>query len=888
MSDLARSGSYIAGCSIIAAAMSFAVATSVSAADEGVATEAGGQQVFSRGKVEEIVVTARKKAESLQDVPMAISAFSMDGMESRGIDSMSDVAAFTPGLTFSSLFGEFLPVPVIRGVAPTAIFGENNVAIFIDGVFVSGREGLNASQLDLERIEVLKGPQSTKYGRNAFAGAINWVTARPGDELEGQARVNVGNYDKRQARVTVSGPIAGDKLSGRIALGIDEWSGSYSNELSNLDIGGYQYKTMQGSLWFTPTDTLDIKWTTYLSDDEIDDSARSTVPMNCEDRQDLELLGIASTPIPDPTNPPSGTRSNPDFSDGPRPQNYCGSIPSLSDNVLAINDQAFGEERELVRSSLHFNWDLGFGTLVALSGFSNTKQKSLSDSNGVPPGTFEPDGSVRLPGSLPFVYAGANGMDTFPAEITTISTGDETTEWSQELRYSSPEDWPVTFDIGAYYYDEKMEAGFTDFTARLAGNTGQRLPADFGGLFPGAGVIGDAIFGPRFENSPDNPVPPGEIPDTFQDDTQSWSVFGGVEFDLGDRWTADFGGRFTHDSKKFGAVLNNIDDDGNDNTPNITLYLDESRRFDYWTWRTGLRFEVTDENMVYASVSSGKKSGGMDLILGDLVNPDGSVVPFADVTDFDIEEITAYELGNKGTLWDERARYDVALFYNDWKDILMPQILDADPETGTPFEQPEGVDLTGGDATTFGVEVSLNLFLTENWSVDLGGSWTKAEYDDADLKSLRLFPSFWNDTDGDGLGDSADISGKELLRQSEWQGNFSLNYSKPISGDWEFYSRSDVLYTGAQWVGAANQAKVPDYTDVNQRLGFQTDRIRLELWIENLFDDDTPRAAFRDVTFNNTHSQLTEYGGFSDMFPFRLTVSHPARRTFGVSARIKF
>ncbi len=127
----------------------------------------------SRLAVEEIVVTARKKAENLQDVPISISAFSADGIERRGISSLADVAAFTPGLTFSNLFGEFLPVPVIRGVAPTAIFREPNVAVFIDGVYVAGREGLNASQLDLARIEVLKGPQSTKYGRNAFSGAIN-------------------------------------------------------------------------------------------------------------------------------------------------------------------------------------------------------------------------------------------------------------------------------------------------------------------------------------------------------------------------------------------------------------------------------------------------------------------------------------------------------------------------------------------------------------------------------------------------------------------------------------------------------------------------------------------------------------------------------------------
>jgi hypothetical protein len=175
----------------------------------------------------------------------------------------------------------------------------------------------------------------------------------------------------------------------------------------------------------------------------------------------------------------------------------------------------------------------------------------------------------------------------------------------------------------------------------------------------------------------------------------------------------------------------------------------------------------------------------------------------------------------------------------------------------------------------------------------LGGAYTRAEYKDAELASYRLFPSFWNDQNDDGTGDLADISGNELLRQSKLQGNATLNYAKPLNtqaldDQWSFYSRTDVLYTGAQWVGAANQAEVPDFTDINQRFGLESDSIRIEFWIENLFDSDTPRAAFRDVTFNNTHIDLPAYGGFSDMFPFRMSVSHPVRRTFGISAFVNF
>ena len=94
--------------------------------------------------------------------------------------------------------------------------------------------------------------------------------------------------------------------------------------------------------------------------------------------------------------------------------------------------------------------------------------------------------------------------------------------------------------------------------------------------------------------------------------------------------------------------------------------------------------------------------------------------------------IIAYELGAKGAIWGGRAQYDVAVFYNDWTDILIPQILDNDPETGYSVRAARGcIDLTGGDATTYGIELSLFVLLTENWDINLGGSWTEAEYEDA-------------------------------------------------------------------------------------------------------------------------------------------------------------
>jgi len=239
--------------------------------------------------LEEVVVTARKTSEQLINVPLAITAFTADAIQARGITNLDDVAAFTPGLTFSNVIGDFLPAPVIRGVAPIDIFGELNTAIFFDGVYVSGREGINFNQLDLERIEVVKGPQAALYGRNAFSGAINYVSAKPGDTAKSKATVTVGNRGKRLASLTVSGPLGSNGLKGRATFLRDEWDGSYRNQYAGSGtretIGGYEFSTFNGTLFWEASDTFSAELGTYISSDNVDNSPTTAVVANCEDRR---------------------------------------------------------------------------------------------------------------------------------------------------------------------------------------------------------------------------------------------------------------------------------------------------------------------------------------------------------------------------------------------------------------------------------------------------------------------------------------------------------------------------------------------------------------------------------------------------------------------------
>ena len=335
----------------IAAATAFFVTV---AAQSGLAQEASSGADDDSIALAEVVVTARKQSEQLIDVPLAITAFTADAIEQRGITNLDDVAANTPGLTFSNVLGEFLPAPVIRGVAPIDILGELNTAVFFDGVYVSGREGINFSQLDLERIEVVKGPQAALYGRNAFSGAINYVSAKPTDEFRGKTTVTVGNDGKMLGNVTVSGPLIPGVLRGRAAVLADEWDGSYENAWAGPgpgpNIGGYKYRTFNGALVWTPSDAFEAEFGAYVSNDQIYNAAMSEVAANCEDRR------VAALAI----NPMSTVSS--------RLLNYCGELPSVRENQLSAVPGATGEDRDLIRGHLTLKWDLAAGQITALSG----------------------------------------------------------------------------------------------------------------------------------------------------------------------------------------------------------------------------------------------------------------------------------------------------------------------------------------------------------------------------------------------------------------------------------------------------------------------------------------------------------------------------------------
>jgi iron complex outermembrane receptor protein len=868
----------------------------------------------SAAAIDEIVVTSRKLEEKLLEVPLAITAFDSNAIEALGIRNLADVASLTPGLSFFNPTGESLPVPIIRGVVPTDIFGENNAAIFVDGVYISGREGLNFSQLDVERIEVVKGPQSALYGRNAFSGAINYVTRKPSEEFEAKTNFTLGNRDQVIASGTLSGPILGENLRGRIAALYDDWDGSYNNSFpGGNDIGGHRYRSIQSSVLWLPAEAWAVDLNYYHSNDEIDDAAIVSLPANCQDQ-----VGDNNATV--------------------RYQNFCGSIPSLEDipgqnfyESIAKVPGATGENRDLDRGSLKVEWDLyEHGTISSLTGYSHTEQDSVIDfTRNLGENQVFLYCANALPGTpgVPNSCAANPANQRFTTGLLDDEPGATTDEISQELRYTSSQDQRWRYSAGGYWFS-------TNRTSSAANNRGYTIATQPvpGGEPLGVGTIGLPPFDPA---APDFAIGTAIFYTTFtadggrdpldrdklDNDDESWALFSGTDFDINDQLTARAELRLSQNKVTvrdiaYAACADKTDPacgddvfdlrvtgqqpylnaDGEciiDGQPAATVACSKkgSERFESVTGRIGLDWQFTDEWMVYGSIAYGEKPGGVQLATARVIAEDGSLETRLITNSFEQEELTAYELGLKGTTWDGRLVISTSVFYNDWQKIVLPQLLLNDPASGLPLEQPLRVSINEADAGVLGFEIETSVGFTENFTGRFTLGWTDAELKNALQESYALFPDYA----AEGFAtDGGDVSGNTLLRQPEWLLSGSLAYQHQLAGEWDWYASGDANYQSGIYVGNDNQSWIPSHTYVNTKLGVENAVYSIEFWTRNLFDQGKAVAAYRDIYFGNTDNQYApavDQGprpNFDDFVPWRYTVSYPSERTYGITFRMRF
>jgi len=380
--------------------------------------------------VDEIIVTARKIDERLQDAPVAVDVFTQEAITDFGLKDVDDLAKQTPGLSFEKSFGRRDDRPSIRGSAAvsTPDFGtESGVAFFVDGVYVSG--AVSAFGLtDLERVEIIKGPQSALYGRNTYAGAINYVTAKPTNDFRGQVNATVATLGEKEINGMLRGPLIRDRLFFSIGGRYYDFNNNFRNQFDGSRIGDEQTKSVNAAL------TLDLGAFEATARVSYAEDRDGPFPLYVQGAQFNNCFPVDRTNTAIPIE--FRRRANPNGF-----LTFCGTVKppqgSLAFDARRPGDTQsnfIGLERDRLQTIVSLSYDFGPVTLSSLTGYGDEKR-----------------------------HDGFDGDGTAVPTINTNQQRYEEQDFSQELSIGSTASTPFRWLAGLYYYkfDGALDDGFT-------------------------------------------------------------------------------------------------------------------------------------------------------------------------------------------------------------------------------------------------------------------------------------------------------------------------------------------------------------------------------------------------------------------------------------------
>jgi outer membrane receptor protein involved in Fe transport len=745
-------------------------------------------------QLEEVLVTAQKRVESLQDVPISVVAVSGETVEEQGLVNMEAVSASIPTLHIGeSTIGEQL---FIRGIGSGVNAGfEQSVGTFIDGIYYGRGRSSRNGLFDVERIEVLKGPQGSLFGKNTIAGALNITTAKPTDEFEGSL---TGLYEFEQEETILSGVISGpltDSISGRVAA---QWSkmdaGWIDNEFRGEDEPTPENTVVRSSLSWDASEKLTVDANYTYSDFEQEGRNSELSDANGK-YPGAPFVGNMAQLLA-----PFG-----EFGKLDEKRNVGGSPGSLYDR-----DKMESDANAFV---LTVNYDWGDHLLTSISGYTDY---DLTD---------------------------ATDQDITPLDILAMQIDENYEQYSQELRLASPGGETFDYILGAYYqYDE------LDTEQMINVNL---LDVIYGSPVPG--VVPPDYFGP--------PLFSARYAHMYQE-TTSWSVFSQVTWNITDTVRTTVGLRYADDEKKVDQELR-LTEFNDRNTPLASIFppasgvapgfvqvdiwggpplrtfehqINDKKSKDNVTGSVNVQWDVTEDAMVYASVSTGYKSGGFDASFG---GAQGDFTSSPEDFDFDQEEVTAYEIGAKMSLLDGAAELNMAAFYNEFDDVQV-----------STFDG--GLALKVGNAaetTVEGVEIDGRWAMTDSFTLSGAVAYVDASYDNFPNAQCYFGQDAVNPdcVDPDGptgpiVPVGQDMSGKDLQFSPDWAAHLALEHYLSL-GSLELRTLLSADYSDEYAIAAdLDPRSIQDsYTKVNLRIGLSDIDGTWELAFigRNLTDEDT-------------------------------------------------
>lgn len=603
--------------------------------DQPDATQDKAQDLNAPVNDADIVVTAQRREERIQDIPIAVSAFGGAALERQGSVSLENIAPRVPSVYFGS-FGALRPQLYIRGIG-TRTFdpgSESSVGVFSDDVYLGRSSGSFGSIKDIERVEVLRGPQGTLYGRNTIGGAINVITRGPTASFQANAEAGVSNYNGWELFGAVGGPLNSNKsLMFRVAAWHTERDGYVTNLRTGTKFQGIDNTGGRVRLAFEPSSTFRIDLTgEYLHDG--DKGGFQGV------NQGTSFSVTGALPDPRAVFFAAGARL-------PAQQ-----LPVNLRNAYFSGDPEL--DRDAYAAIARVEAGLGFATLTSISAYRHLKAFDSRDLEG-------------------------SSLDVL------FQTGlERSNQYTQEFRLTSDPagglsaggklDWIV----GAFYYNDKSQR---DDSFRVGLDSAVRV----------------ALGTPATDT-------------TYSDyKIESYAFFGQATLHLTDAFDITVGGRYSNDKKR--ATQGATSTDALPIVP-AAYVTTNSRTFTSFDPRLVLAYKISEDVNVYASYSTGFKSGGFQY------------VPFnlgAANTVFAPEDIKTYEVGLKSEWLDRKLRLNVAAFKYDYKNLQVARIVD------TP-NGPQSLTTNAAASDIKGLDVEMLMRPSDNFDVSVTYGYLDAKY----------------------------------------------------------------------------------------------------------------------------------------------------------------
>lgn len=706
------------------------------------ALPAFGQQLM----LEEVIVTAQKRVESLQDVPISVSAMDGDRMVEANITNLESLTTYIPN--FSMNQSGISNNITIRGVSSGINPGfEQSTGMYVDNIYYGRGQMSRAPMFDLERVEVLRGPQPILFGKNSIAGAVSMITAKPSDEFEGSITALYESEEARQDyRLVLSGPIT-DTLSGRVSLLYREMDGAYRNTFTGEDEKQEEEQVFRGSLRWTPTDNLTIN--AKYERNNFDDNGRNVELAQSIIREDLVGTGQGTDYI---TALDNFVALGNNVVGLQPPIEYSG-IDGELNRVRGGNGDFHNNESEV--AVVNIDWALGDYTLTSTTGY------------------------------LTYEFQQDCDCDFTSATIFNALQDEEFEQFSQEIRITSP--GGELFDYTAGFYYQTNELDFND-SINVPNNSLLRL------LNPGFQDIRTNRFA----------VQDSDMWALFAQVT--WNFSDNMRLIVGGRYSEEEK-TATKQQIHFGSggtAFPAVDPTGQ--TPNVLFGInplfgafsiepyDEingEREEKEFNPMVTFQMDVFDAGMLYATYVEGFKAGGFDIRSNG--HPDPSVVnaqnlgqglDIVGVFEFEDESAESIEIGGKFGL-GATAEINVAAFYTEYSDLQTSQ-----------FDGVLGFNVqNAGEAEIKGVEVDGRWLVAEGLTLSGAVAYLDFEYTDFQNNQCYFGQQVLDPGSVQPDGVTCDATGQRKEYTPEFSGVVSADYVMPLGNSLELRTTLDVVFS---------------------------------------------------------------------------------------------